>query len=60
VSHFSSLLYSVIIPSAVSDYSSLHPNNKFRVAAPDPPVLLAFSDVCLIVIIVLICLYECW
>jgi len=45
---FFSLLYSVIIPSAVSDYSSLHPNDKLHAAVPDPPLLLAFNDVCLI------------
>jgi len=47
LSHFFSILYSVIIPSAISDYSSLHPNDKLHAAAPNPPVLLAFIDVCL-------------
>lgn len=45
VSYFSSLLYSVIIPSSISYYCSSHPNNKFHEPAPDPPLLLAFLDV---------------
>ena len=47
VSHFSSLFYSVIIPSGISYYCSPHSNNKFHEPAPDPPLLLAFLDVCL-------------
>jgi len=56
LSHFSSLLYSVIMPSAISDNSSSNPNNKLHAPVPDPPVLLAFSDVCLRW---LLCWYVC-
>jgi hypothetical protein len=56
LSHFFSLLYCVIIPSAISDYSSSHPNNKLHAPAPDPPVLLAVIDVCLVW---LLCSYVC-
>jgi hypothetical protein len=42
------ILCSLIVPSAISDYSSSPPNFKLHAPAPDPPALLTFIDVCLV------------
>jgi hypothetical protein len=46
LSYFSFILFSVIIPSGISIYSSSHPNNKLYVPALYPPVLIVFRDYC--------------